>query len=185
MHGTQLAFRIALNFIYHSRSSFWPSLLLLSLQLVNYATVLVSEAAYEMVVCETNCLHEGVNKRWTDAAKASSYNIFALHRDLEAKRKIRNIREPTDSRREYILNRLRRGRPGTSFPTISEAVTVTNFFLLNLLPSPRRTCTRGGDRPASPHSLKKPPRSKATTRKKRTHQRNMKQSSRLCSFGIH
>ncbi|CAF2083420.1 unnamed protein product [Brassica napus] len=179
MHGTQLAFRIALKFIYHSRSSFWPSLLLLSLQLVNYATVLVSEAAHEMVVCETNCLHEGVNKPWTDAAKASS----------EAKRKMRNIREP----REYILNRLRRSRPGTSFPTISEAVTVTNtcrnivFFLINLLPSHRRTCTRGGDRPASPHSLKKPPRSnsKATTRKKRTHQRNTKQSSRLCSFGIH
>ncbi|CAG7869049.1 unnamed protein product, partial [Brassica rapa] len=171
----------SIKFIYHSRSSFWPSLLLLSLQLVNYATVLVSEAAYEMVVCETNCLHEGVNKRWTDAAKASS----------EAKRKIRNIREPTNSRREYILNRLKRCRPGTWFPTISEAVTVTNtcrnivFFLINLLPSPRRTCTRGGDRPASPHSLKKPPRSKATTRKKRTHQRNTKLSSRLCSFGIH
>ncbi|CDY35056.1 BnaA06g10660D [Brassica napus] len=169
MHGTQLAFRIALKFIYHSRSSFWPSLLLLSLQLVNYATVLVSEAAHEMVVCETNCLHEGPL--------------------MEAKRKMRNIREP----REYILNRLRRSRPGTSFPTISEAVTVTNtcrnivFFLINLLPSHRRTCTRGGDRPASPHSLKKPPRSnsKATTRKKRTHQRNTKQSSRLCSFGIH
>jgi len=51
--------------------------------------VMVSEAASEMVVCETSCLHERVNNRWTYTAKTSAYKIFAyqlgfrsLHRDL-------------------------------------------------------------------------------------------------------
>lgn len=55
---------------------------------LSYA-VLVSEATNEMVVCETSCLHEGVNNRWTNTAKASANKVFAnqlgfgsLHRDL-------------------------------------------------------------------------------------------------------
>lgn len=40
------------------------------------ATVLVSEAAYEMVIRESNCLHEGVNNCRTNTAEASAYKIF-------------------------------------------------------------------------------------------------------------
>lgn len=50
---------------------------------------MVSKAASEMVVCEPSCLHERVNNRWTDTAKASANKVFAyqlgfrsLHRDL-------------------------------------------------------------------------------------------------------
>ncbi|KAG2325988.1 hypothetical protein Bca52824_008716, partial [Brassica carinata] len=50
---------------------------------------LVSEATSEMVVCETGGLHEGVDNRRTNTAKASANKVFAyelgfgsLHRDL-------------------------------------------------------------------------------------------------------
>ena len=38
---------------------------------------MVSEAASEMVVSETCCLHEGVDNSWTNTSKASADKVFA------------------------------------------------------------------------------------------------------------
>ena len=50
---------------------------------------MVSEAASEMVIHETSCLHERVDYRWTNTSKASANKVFAyqlgfgcLRRDL-------------------------------------------------------------------------------------------------------